>query len=134
MVQGRASLNRELLELPNCKLSNIDTYLSTLNDDNFNIKLGIPLLSAKYCTLCKAANQKLVIDYNGIVHPCEVFKDGRIDHILTLTNTDNIYNSTLDNIYYNSSYINEIHNKYTKFTQQGCNSCLGQFYLNKYND
>lgn len=101
---GRALENQPKLylnKIDNSKLKNKLKQISTRN-----VRIGIPLqdLGSKYC--CYAGKNKLCIRYDGKVFGCEAFK------YIKLWNSegkviipDTIYNSKLEDIYWNSEYL-----------------------------
>ena len=104
VLQGRAEQNRDKLSihLDNKKLSELFTRIAEEYCDNdFSLRLGIPFrqYSPINCE-CLAGISKLIFRYDGIVFPCEAFKESP-------TNTDfilgNVYKDTLTAIWDNCS-------------------------------
>ena len=104
VLQGRAQQNKEKLSihLDNKKLSELFTKIAEeYCDSDFSLRLGVPFrqYSSSNCE-CLAGTSKLIFRYDGIVFPCEAFKESP-------TNTDfilgNVYKDTLTAIWDNCS-------------------------------
>ena len=78
--QGFAKINlHNLLLTPDEKLELDNTLVELKNEcDNEKLRFGIPFSGAiNSPQKCSAGNGKLIIRYDGLVFPCEAFKDSR---------------------------------------------------------
>jgi len=98
--QGRAQLNKEKLLIGHSIISKeINRVKQELRDDHFTIRGGVPfsnLLKTK-CE-CIAGISKLIFRYDGVVFPCEAFKEAPSNESYVL---GSIYNDPLDQIWNN---------------------------------
>lgn len=79
VIHGRALKNKNMLSLSETESEEINTQLkSILQSDEFNIRVGVPILGEINGAHCEAANGKLNIRYDGLVYPCEVFKNNSV--------------------------------------------------------
>lgn len=107
VIQGRAVLYKDILMndyfdfMLNSKIKDI---ICNIENDNFKIRLGIPL-SNNDKIKCNAGLNKLVFRYDGIVYPCEAFKEipNNKDYIL-----GNIYTDQLELILSNKKVYDNI--------------------------
>lgn len=119
VLQGRAEKNRELLEIKDLsKLEQIiNDIQNTLCDESFNLRIGIPF--AQYVNeaiSCNAGFSKLIIRYDGIVFPCEAFKEAPNNEKYIL---GDINKDSLDTIWDKYYLLNELKN----LKAQTCNNC-----------
>ena len=95
-----------------------------------NIRIGVPLAESKQS--CEAATGKVNIKYNGLVYPCEVFKNNCILACGNNVEPDNIYESNMKDIYRNSAYFNLVREQIERFKNTNtCETCIGQYYMKK---
>lgn len=100
VMQGRAVVNKELLQVRNDVLAKVLTQIvEDFEDSVFKIRLGIPLsnLSQERCE-CFAGIAKLIFRYDGTVFPCEAFKEAPNNQKYIL---GSIYKDTLEEIWNN---------------------------------
>lgn len=101
VFQGRAEQNKNLLKIkkPTDLIKIIDKIKRTLCCDSFSLRTGIPFsnLTKEKCE-CFAGYSKLIFRYDGIVFPCEAFKEAPNNEEFKL---GNIYTGNLDNIWTN---------------------------------
>lgn len=130
VLHGRAYINRKLIELSKEELDILKRKLISLQaNSQVNIRIGMPLSSNNGCLKCEAASGKLNIKYDGMVYPCEVFKNDKIS--LNGLQPENINNRSLFDIYHNSPYlryVRELSQNY-KF-DKGYETCIGQNMIN----
>jgi radical SAM protein with 4Fe4S-binding SPASM domain len=108
VLQGRAEINKNILINDNFNEKfalTINKINKELISNDFQIRLGIPFNNFKKgdCE-CFAGINKLIFRYDGVVFPCEAFKEapGREEFIL-----GDIYKNTLESIWIN----HPIHNR-----------------------
>lgn len=135
VTHGRAKLNISHIELSNDEYNMIKNNLVLLKKHSkIDIRIGLPLELEKSCIKCEAACGKLNINYNGIVFPCEVFKNDETGIIEKDLYPMSIYKKSLLEIYMNSDYLDLIRKKAMYF-ENGCGSlsetCLGQYLIHK---
>lgn len=132
VVHGRAIPNREKLLLSNDELKDVTCVLHRIQVENKNtIRIGVPLLGETQESHCEAANGKLNIRYDGLVYPCEVFKNNRVD-ILEGKTPGSIYESGIEDIYASSDYLKTVRRLVSQFScGDCCENCVGQYYMNK---
>jgi len=131
VIHGRAKENEALLSLSNDEVEEVKHLLSQIQYDNtYNIRIGVPFLNNNDKCRCEAAIGKINIKYNGLVYPCEAFKnttacDGQ--------QPDNIFNQRFASIYQHSPYLISIRENICEYhKQESQDSCYGQYYLSKF--
>ncbi len=101
VFQGRAETNKDLLELKENKtlIKIINDIKHNVCDDTFNLRTGIPFsdLTKEKCE-CFAGYSKLIFRYDGVVFPCEAFKEAPNNEDFQL---GNIYHNNLEKIWTN---------------------------------
>jgi MoaA/NifB/PqqE/SkfB family radical SAM enzyme len=132
VMHGRAKLYEKELPLSPEEIINIKNKLELLQkQSDIDIRIGVPLSKNNNCHNCEAARGKLNIKYDGCVFPCEVFKN---DSCLILPNgikPDNIYNTSLSDIYNNSPYLKYIREESDQYVYDKNNEiCIGQYMIN----
>ncbi len=130
VMHGRAYENRESIALSKEELSEIKQRLKRVKDENsFNIRIGVPLLSEEDESCCEAAAGKLNIRYDGKVFPCEVFKNNRVKP-LEKCRPDSIFDDSIENIYLNSEYLRKTRELINGHQcNRSCEKCVGQYYM-----
>ena len=107
VFQGRAANNKRLLEFKNNSklISIINNIKREICDHSFSLRVGIPFssLTEEKCE-CFAGYSKLIFRYDGIVFPCEAFKEAPNNEYYNL---GNIYKNELESIWCN----HPVHNK-----------------------
>ncbi len=114
--QGRGLINREKLELLSEEGQFVEEVLQLRNKSDVKIRTGSPFngIIPGNRVPCKAGKAKLVVQANGNVLPCEVFKHHeRCDWGLS------VYNHSLDDIC-NSSQVFQL---YKSVMDSDCLSC-----------
>lgn len=131
VIHGRAIANREKLLLSNDELKNVACVLRKIQAENkHTIRIGVPLLGETQESHCEAANGKLNIRYDGLVYPCEVFKNNRVG-ILEGKAPGSIYESRIEDIYTSSDYLKTVRRLVSQFScGDCCENCVGQYYMN----
>lgn len=116
---GRAEQNKQELVLDKRENDKLKEKLQKLASDK--IRIGIPLQLDKNEYRCYAGKSKLCIRYDGKVFGCEAFKyvqlvDDNNNDIIA----DSIYEASLEDIYYNSKYL-EFERKFVGQQMAECN-------------
>lgn len=103
---GRARDNKERLFLDAETNACLKKHLSQLNNDM--VRIGIPLQLENMDCHCNAGKSKLCIRYDGKVYGCEAFKYIKLyDADGKEVIPDSIYDYSIEDIYYNSKYLNQ---------------------------
>ena len=127
---GRASDNKQVIQLSSEQTMQLRKRLSEINSKN--IRIGIPLSLNFESDFCHAASSKLYIKFDGNVYGCEAFKYiQQFDHSNNTIHPCNIFESSLLDIFANSEYIRatqEFVKKYSSIDSK-CESCPVQKYL-----
>lgn len=102
VLQGRADSNKALLvtkSFENDLQRVLNKIISELQDEHFKIRLGIPFgNTSKTDCECFAGISKLIFRYDGVVFPCEAFKEAPNNTEFML---GNIYSDSLESIWHN---------------------------------
>lgn len=133
VLHGRAQENEAEIALSDTELEQVKTLLEGQKESvEQDIRIGVPLSHSTECCKCEAARGKLNIKYDGRVFPCEVFKNDRMLFCLKGIQPDSIYDNSLTDIYHHSPYLKHVRELEQEFSCVGeCESCLGQYLINK---
>ena len=127
---GRADKNKQLIQLSEEETIKLRNKLSGIKSEA--IRIGIPLSLDFDSDFCHAASSKLYIKFDGTVYGCEAFKYiQQLDGESNVIQPNNIFESSLLDIYNNSKYLKatqEFVKKYSCFNSK-CESCPVQKYL-----
>lgn len=127
---GRADKNKQLIQLSEEETIKLRNKLSGIKSEA--IRIGIPLSLEFDSDFCHAASSKLYIKFDGTVYGCEAFKYiQQLDGESNVIQPNNIFESSLLDIYNNSKYLKatqEFVKKYSCFNSK-CESCPVQKYL-----
>lgn len=131
VIHGRAIPNREKLLLSDDELKDVACILRKIQAENkHTIRIGVPILGETQESHCEAANGKLNIRYDGLVYPCEVFKNNKVG-ILEKVMPESIYERGIEDIYTSSDYLKTVRNLVSQFScGDCCENCVGQYYMN----
>jgi len=117
VFQGRAEKNKKILEIKdNTKLISIINHIKKeICDKSFNLRVGIPFsnLTKNKCE-CFAGYSKLIFRYDGVVFPCEAFKEAPDNKEYEL---GNVYTNDLDDLWSN----HPVHRKLQFLKQEAFN-------------
>lgn len=102
--QGRAKQNEMLLSLNSEEIEEVKRTVKKLQRDGYDVRLGIPFGECGRKINCQAGTAKLDIRYDGMVFPCEAFKDDS-PAIFAKYAPNSIYEKSLTEIYDNSAYL-----------------------------
>ncbi len=132
VLHGRALQNEQKIRLSDDEFLQLKNLLKTLQKEaGVNIRIGVPLSSDYLCHNCEAATGKLNIKYDGIVYPCEVFKNDRIANELEGLKPDSILEKSLNDIYNNSKYLQKVRELLRNFScEKSHENCIGQYLIN----
>lgn len=100
VMQGRAAQNQNLLFVDSSAISSeISKIKKQLSSESFTIRGGVPFsnLLKEKCE-CFAGISKLIFRYDGVVFPCEAFKEAPSNEEFQL---GSIYLNSLDSIWNN---------------------------------
>lgn len=125
VFQGRAEKhkNQLIIQNPGKLKTIIENIKNNLCDDNFTLRCGIPFnKEAKQDLKCVAGYKKLIIRYDGVVFPCEAFKEAPNSNLYKL---GNIKNDSLQKIW-DKYYIMDELKKLREEAQVSCESCPAQ--------
>lgn len=130
VMQGRAHENVNLTALSDDERREFISLVKSIpvpGGDNA-IRLGIPFRSNSFQCACTAGVQKISIRYDGVVHPCESFKNDEPAGLIS-AKPDNIYDKRLVDIYRDSDYLAEVRGIIGEFKKMRClESCVNQYY------
>lgn len=128
VVHGRAQKNKEIIELSNEEYNCVKLKLKEIQEkSDLSIRIGVPLSDGSSCHKCEAANGKLNIRYDGVVFPCEVFKNHEFKHSLPNLYPMSIYEERLKVIYEQSKYLSFIRSFSKEFSKvNSLETCVGQ--------
>lgn len=131
VLHGRAFNNRTEIELSEQERKSVEERIIQLHKDKSScVRVGVPILGETKGVHCEAANGKLNIKYDGNVYPCEVFKNQRLE-VLAKYKPDNILEKSIEEIYYNSTYLQKVRELVENFSCENCcEKCVGQYYIN----
>ena len=103
VYQGRAESNKHILFLTPKKMKILEKTIQKIKtelcDTTFSLRVGIPFKSlVRQKCECFAGFAKLIFRYDGMVFPCEAFKEApeNMDYML-----GNIYTDSLEHIWEN---------------------------------
>lgn len=124
---GRAEKHLNEIMLSGDDLTLLKKKLVLMQKKNMNtIRIGVPLSTEVSCHKCEAASGKLNIRYDGIVFPCEVFKNCPMTKRLGSLLPSSIYEDSLFNIYQNSKYLQLVRELSHDFYSSPNETCVGQ--------
>ncbi len=130
VIHGRAYENRDKLLLSDDELQKVEQTLIKIRNENvYDIRIGVPLLGETTEYHCEAANGKLNIRYDGMVFPCEVFKNDRVKPLADCQ-PGNIFYEPIEEIYTNSEYLKRVRELVKNYScMHNCEQCIGQYYM-----
>ena len=100
-------------------------------DQSMSIRFGIPFSNCSKSVSCNTGIIKLNIRYDGLVYPCEAFKNDLPQGFIT-SRPESVYEKSLLEIYEESSYLKEIRQKLHDFQSVNtCERCMNQYYTNQ---
>ena len=90
--------------------------------------MGIPFSDCAKRMSCNTGIVKLNVRYDGLVYPCEAFKNDLPDGFV-VSRPDSVYEKSLKKIYEHSEYLIEIRQRLNEFQFVDCDeSCMNQYY------
>ncbi len=132
VVQGRALHNKKQLLLSDGETTIAKHLIATeAKSSKSNIRLGIPFGDCSQRVNCMTGISKLDIRYDGMVYPCEAFKNDNIGSLIT-AQADSICDRSLKDIYYTSEYLIDVRRLLNAFQRlDTCETCMNQYYSEK---
>lgn len=129
VLHGRALENKDKVCLSEEEIKEVKKIIREISmSKSVSIRLGIPFSDCTNRINCLAGTKKINIRYDGVVYPCEAFKND-LPVNFTETEPENIYKKPLGEIYCNSSYLQEIRSKLVAFQNMNtCENCINQYY------
>lgn len=130
VMQGRAHENVNLTVLSDDERREFISLVKSIPVPGGDkaIRLGIPFRGNSFQCACTAGVQKISIRYDGVVHPCESFKNDEPAGLIS-AKPDNIYDRRLVEIYRDSDYLTEVRGIIGEFKGMRCaESCVNQYY------
>ena len=130
VMQGRAHENVNLTALSDDERREFISLVKSISisDGDKAIRLGTPFRGNSFQCACTAGVQKISIRYDGVVHPCESFKNDEPAGLIS-AKPDNIYDRRLVDIYRDSDYLTEVRGIIGAFKGMRCSeSCVNQYY------
>ncbi|MGN0366846.1 MAG: radical SAM protein [Suilimivivens sp.] len=127
---GRADKNKNLIQLSSEETITLRNKLSEIKSET--VRIGIPLSLDFDSDFCHAASSKLYIKFDGTVYGCEAFKYiQQLDGESNVIQPNNIFGSSLLEIYNNSKYLKATQDFVKKYSclNSKCESCPVQKFL-----
>lgn len=126
---GRVLDNKTITYLSENEEQNVkDAVKQCTKDKSISIRFGIPFADCVRRVNCKTGINKLNIRYDGLVYPCEAFKNN-LPSGFTKAMPDSVCQYPLTKIYNESQYLLEIREKLEAYQQLNtCESCMNQYY------
>ncbi len=127
---GRVLENKEITILTEEEINQAKVMIrGVAKDKAVAIRLGIPFSDCTHCKSCMTGTSKLNIRYDGLVYPCEAFKND-LPSGFVKSKPDSIYLKTLKEIYSNSAYLSEIRERLQEYqTIATDENCMNQYYM-----
>ena len=131
---GRVLNNKELTYLKEDEERNVRDEVRRIQGEKLvSIRLGIPFTACAKRMSCNTGIIKLNVRYDGLVYPCEAFKNDLPEGFVN-SRPDSVCEKRLKEIYEHSEYLMEIRQKLQEFQSVICaESCMNQHYA-KLND
>ena len=90
--------------------------------------MGIPFTDCAKRISCNTGIAKLNVRYDGLVYPCEAFKNNLPEGFVE-SRPDSVYDKSLKEIYEYSEYLMDIRQRLNEFQFVDCDeSCMNQYY------
>ena len=126
---GRVLDNKAITYLTENEEKNVkDAVNQCTKDKSISIRFGMPFADCVRRVNCKTGINKLNIRYDGLVYPCEAFKNN-LPSDFTKAKPESVCQYPLSKIYNESQYLREIREKLDAYQQLNtCESCMNQYY------
>lgn len=130
--QGRVLENKEITSLTEEEMILTKEMIRSVSKDKaVTIRLGIPFSDCTHRKSCMTGTSKLNIRYDGLVYPCEAFKNDLPSGFIK-SKPDSIYLKTLKEIYTNSAYLSEVRERLQEYQSiETDENCMNQYYMKK---
>lgn len=127
---GRVLENKEIIILTDGEINQTKEMIrSVVEDKAVAIRFGIPFSDCTHRKSCMTGTSKLNIRYDGLVYPCEAFKND-LPSGFVKNKPDSIYLKTLKEIYANSAYLSEIRERLQEYQMiETDENCMNQYYM-----
>lgn len=124
--QGRVLDNRELVLLNETEENELKSILAVCRERySGKIRLGLPFSSRS--AACGTGTVKLTVRYDGVVFPCEAFKDGLMELEPGVV-PENVREKRLKDIYECSAYLRNVREGLQAYSAcDGSEHCYGQY-------
>lgn len=119
---GRGEIIKDTQNLSRDELKELKKEILRLRvNENVYIRLGSPfnILALESDVDCDAGIDKIIIGSDGIVYPCDAFKN-----VVPKGNLISIYQGNLREIWENSEYLNDIRHKVKYGLCSTCSTCV----------
>lgn len=129
---GRVLENKEMTYLTDEETIQAKEMIRMVSMDKaVAIRLGIPFSDCTRRKSCMTGTSKLNIRYDGLVYPCEAFKNDLPDDFVEV-GPDSVYIKSLNEIYNNSAYLAEIRERLREYQViETDENCMNQYYAKK---
>ena len=129
---GRVLDNKELTYLTEEEEKSVREEVKRIQDEKtVSIHMGIPFTDCAKRMCCNTGIIKLNVRYDGLVYPCEAFKNDLPEGFVE-SRPDSVYEKSLKVIYEHSEYLMEIRQRLNEFQFVDCGeSCMNQYYCKK---
>lgn len=129
---GRVLDNKELTYLTEEEEKSVREDVKRIRDEKMaSIRMGVPFTDCAKRMSCNTGIVKLNVRYDGLVYPCEAFKNDLPDGFV-VSRPDSVYEKSLKEIYEHSEYLIEIRQRLNEFQFVDCDeSCMNQYYNKK---
>lgn len=131
VLHGRALDFQEKVCLSNEEIEEVKRKIKEISrSKSVAIRMGIPFSDCVNRINCMTATKKINIRYDGVVYPCEAFKNDLPENF-TVARPESIYGKSFREIYNNSPYLQEIREKLIAYQRiNTCENCINQYYRN----
>lgn len=126
---GRVLDNKELTYLTDEEEWSVREDIQRMRDEKqVSIRMGIPFTDCAKRISCNTGIAKLNVRYDGLVYPCEAFKNNLPEGFVE-SRPDSVFDKNLKEIYEYSEYLMDIRQRLNEFQFVDCDeSCMNQYY------
>lgn len=127
---GRVLDNKEQTYLTVDEERSVREKVMRIRDEKTaSVRTGIPFADCAKRISCNTGIVKLNVRYDGLVYPCEAFKNDLPEGFVG-SRPDSVYDKSLKEIYEQSVYLTEIRQRLQEFQLVDCDeSCMNQYYV-----
>lgn len=129
---GRVLENKEMTCLTDEEMNQAKVMIRTIiKDKAISIRFGIPFSDCMRRKSCMTGTSKLNIRYDGLVYPCEAFKNDLPEDFVAIR-PESVYMKSLKDIYTQSAYLAEIRKRLQEYQMIDTDeNCMNQYYTKK---